>query len=253
MMRVSWSSSNWSRRPIPAALFLLLLCAAPGTAEDFPSLFGSHYTAAMTLVRQRQTEWTAGLRSLGADPSLLIPVVFPELLRRSILREGLESLGLATLYVSAGSRAADFSVGGFQMKPSFAERLEDALAGMPSLPAGLRPLLGVRDAGDGRAQRAERYQRLRGEQWQLLYLAGFGLVVDAIFPPDGTGDEGRIRFLAAAYNHGFWQSRGEIGSAAGLRLFPNGGLPGVGQQYRYADVAVDFYERYWKEACAREP
>jgi hypothetical protein len=224
----------------------LALCASLAHAQDFETIFGGRYQGALSVVRARQSSWRAGLEGLGADAQVLVPVVFPELLRRSVIREGMEDFGLATLYVSGGRDAADFSVGVFQMKPSFVETLEESLAALPSLPDALRPLLDHAGAPTGRDRRSLRYQRLLDEHWQLRYLAGFACIVGNRFPLESMGIEDRIRFLAAAYNHGYRHSREEIAAAGALQLFPNGARPHGRAQYRYTDVAVDFYDRYWR-------
>jgi hypothetical protein len=231
------------RTPLLVPLFL---CASLACAQDYEAVFGGRYREAMGIVHARQSSWIAACESLGADSRVLIPVVFPELLRRSIVREGVEDLGLATLYVAGGPAAADFSVGIFQMKPSFVEALEESMAGLPSVPDALRSIAEFPETRTERDRRAVRYRRLRDEGWQLRYLAGFAFIVRARFSQDSPSIEDRIRFLASAYNHGFLLSRDEIMEAESLRLFPNGSAPGRLAQYRYTDVAVDFYDRYWR-------
>jgi hypothetical protein len=225
------------------------LCATAAHAQDYPALFGGRYEAALSVVRSRQSDWIAGLAGLGADPRTLVPVVFPELLRRSLIRQGMEDLGVATLYVSGGADAADFSVGIFQMKPSFAEALERWLRNAETAPAALRGLLESGDAREDPERRARRWQRLRREDGELAYLACFGLAVRSRFTLSTLSAADSIRFLAAAYNHGFWGSRKEIEAAEETALFPMGAAATGGPRYRYADVSVDFYERYWKYAC----
>jgi hypothetical protein len=227
----------------------ITLCATTANAQDYPSIFGGRYQAALSVVRSRQSAWVAALSDLGADPRTLVPVVFPELLRRSAVRQGMEDLGVATLYVSGGAAAADFSVGIFQMKPSFAEALEQWLRGAEAAPMVLRGLLDHGEALEGPERRALRWERLRRESGELAYLACFGLAVRSRFPLDALSVTERIRFLAAAYNHGFQGTRREIEDAEKAACFPMGAAATGGPRYRYADVSVDFYERYWKYAC----
>ena len=52
---------------------------------------------------------------------MAIAVVFPELIRYSALRDKIEITLLKSLYIYKGDDYADFSIGQFQMKPSFAE------------------------------------------------------------------------------------------------------------------------------------
>ena len=52
---------------------------------------------------------------------LAIAVIFPELVRYSALRDKMEITLLKALYINLGDEYANFSIGQFQMKPSFAE------------------------------------------------------------------------------------------------------------------------------------
>ena len=65
----------------------------------------------------------------GQRPSNVLPIVFPELIRYSLFRDYLETTMLERLYVKEGTSGADFSIGHFQMKPSFAEKIEIAAKG----------------------------------------------------------------------------------------------------------------------------
>jgi hypothetical protein len=183
---------------------------------------------------------------MGADAETLIPVIFPELLRYSLFRSEVESLGLATLYVAEGTQAADFSIGRFQMKPSFVEALEGAVAALPSVPPALSCILEFPGAATDRDRRALRVRRLQSDAWQLLYLCCFSRVMESRFAMAPLSAVERIRLLSSAYNHGFWKTREQIDAAGLLHLYPNGRAFGRPSPYRYADVAVDFYERYWR-------
>jgi hypothetical protein len=215
-------------------------------AQDFELIFGRRWEAAANHVLQVAPRWCGRLHDLGADPASLVPVVFPELLRRSLIRSGAERLGLGTLYVARGRGAADFSVGVFQMKPSFVEDLETASAALATAPTDVRSIGEYPGIESEWQRRAERLRRLQTEDWQLRYLACFYLVEAGRFGIDGLSIPERVGFLSAAYNHGFLRPREEIEAARFLRLFPGGGRPGMSSPYRYCDVAVDFYERLWR-------
>ena len=110
--------------------------------------------------------------------------------------------------------------------------------------AGLAAFAGGQDGTHGRAMRID---RLRDERWQLCYLAAFAHLVETRLPLGGLDTADKVVFLAAAYNRGFWLPREEIERSKTWRLFP-ARLPVFGQgPFGYADVAVDFYERYWRE------
>ncbi len=228
----------------------LLLLARLAVSEDFQKALGGRYLVALEYVKTRGDSWCRQLESLGADPRTLVPVIFPELLKYSLFRNEVESLGLAVLYVTGGMERGGFSIGRFQMKPSFIEALEARLAAVPHLPGPLEGIIDFQGKADENARRALRLDRLREEKWQVLYLAGFSFVANSRFDLESLSDEESVRFLSAAYNRGFWFSPEEICTAETWRLFPRGsaGPPGP---FRYSDIAVDFYRTYWSSMYNR--
>jgi hypothetical protein len=229
-------------------LLLLHLPGSPAAAQQPPryrALLGAHYESALDYLASRSTSLIATLRNAGQDPDLLVPVVFPELVRYSIIRDRIEITGLKVFYVYLGGEFADFSIGRFQMKPSFVEELEKAVRRYR-----LRAFFELLDYGDTRDEREirrARVARLEQEFWQERYLACFGAVLTRRFPHEqAMKPEERIEFAAAAYNRGFWKSEGDIRQSAQRALFPYGTeYPGL--QYRYSDVAVGFYLHEWPE------
>jgi hypothetical protein len=218
-----------------------VLCVS---GEDFRQGFGGRYADALRYVETRADAWCIRLASLGADPHILVPVIFPELLKYTMFRDDVEILGLAMLYVSGGTARGNFSIGRFQMKPSFVEALEAEMVRRPDLPAGLQAIAEYPAGTDAKGKRTIRIDRLRSEAWQVTYLAGFFAVLSSRFDLAALPTEERLRFVAAAYNRGFWYPAAEIKRAEGLRIFPRGagGSPGP---YRYTDIAVDFFEAFW--------
>ena len=60
----------------------------------------------------------------GIRTELAVAVVFPELVRYSALMDFMETTAVKALYQQKGVKGADFSIGRFQMKPSFVADLE---------------------------------------------------------------------------------------------------------------------------------
>ena len=58
------------------------------------------------------------------DYEICSSIDFPELIRYSVLKDKMEGYILMTFYKLHGSKFSDYSVGYFQMKPSFIENLE---------------------------------------------------------------------------------------------------------------------------------
>jgi hypothetical protein len=235
------------RRALLSAL--ALFCSVSVAAEDFRAGFGSRYLDAVRDVEAHADPWCSRLAELGADPRILVPVVFPELLKYTVFRDDIETLGLAVLYVSGGTSRGNFSIGRFQMKPSFIEALEAEISRRPDLPAGLRAIAEFPPNADARGRRSLRVDRLHSETWDLTYLAAFYAVVASRFDLASLPVEERLRFVAAAYNRGFWYPAAEIRRAEQFRIFPHGagGSPGP---YRYTDIAVDFFTTVWDNLYA---
>ncbi len=220
------------------------LCALSAGADDARQGFGDRYADAVHYVESRADVWCSRLGGMGADARVLVPAVFPEILKYTSFRDDIETLGLAVLYVSGGTARGNFSIGRFQMKPSFVEALEAQVARRPDLPATLRAITGFPAGATEKDRRTIRIERIRSEQWQLTYLGAFYAVVASRFDLGGLSVEDQVRFVAAAYNRGFWYSAEEIRRAEGFRIFPHGsrGSPGP---YRYTDIAVDFFKSTW--------
>jgi hypothetical protein len=231
----------WRRALLSAFALAFSVSAA---AEDFRQGFGERYLEAVRYVEAHADAWCGRLAQLGADPRILVPVIFPELLKYTVFRDDIETLGLAVLYVSGGTARGNFSIGRFQMKPSFIETLEAEIARRPDLPSAVRAIAEFPNGASLKERRAIRLDRIRSEAWQVTYLAGFFAIASSRFDLRGLSIEERIRFVSAAYNRGFWYPASEITRAEGFRIFPHGsgGSPGP---YRYTDIAVDFFETFW--------
>ena len=108
----------------------------------------------------------------GGDYEIFSSMIFPELVRYSVVREKIENIILLTVYKLHGPKYADYSVGLLQMKPSFIEKLEDDVQEYDDFrkfsfiweyPKGLNP----------REVRGMRIERMMNLTWQIDYLICF--------------------------------------------------------------------------------
>lgn len=234
-------------RMISAAL-LGAWAVAAATAQERPyeEIFGFHYREALCILQEQDAALRESIASRGGGADVLISVIFPELLRYSLLRDRMETAGLKIFYVHLGEnsgRFGNFSIGLFQMKPAFVEDLEHAVVSFDLMdrfrdvveyPCGV----GVKEI------RRMRVNRLESPKWQAVYLACFGEVMDRRF--HGTAWESvedRIGFYATAFNHGFLADEEEIRRWEDAEIFPYG-IGYDGKQCAYADVARTFYRKY---------
>jgi hypothetical protein len=226
-----------------AALSLTCVCrAAFAAAEDYAAVFGQKYEDAERFL-QKNTWMPGALQLSPEDTRIALAVVFPEIIRYSALEDEIQVRGLKVLYVQYGRKYANFSIGRFQMKPSFVEHLEadcdrllsaeeKATAGIPGF-----------ERGDTAELRKRRILRLDDMAWQVLYLRLFMLVMQKRYGSiHFAGAEDRLCFYATAYNAGYSAGERFLRRAMEERrfhtelLFPK-------TTYSYADVALFFFRR----------
>lgn len=210
-------------------------------SKDYQKNFGDKYTEAENYFVENN--WiTDTLRRHNVDPSIACSIVFPEVMRYSSLRDFAETKSLEVLYIQYGSKYADFSIGRFQMKPSFAAKLEkDWLKLMEKeIVSGIiRPS----DTVDDTSSRILRINRLKDQEWQVRYLVMYCKVVDIRFHdklfskniPD-------IEFLASAYNLGYWCDSIQITNNE-MRNYYYTGIFKPKECLNYCDISVYYYKK----------
>jgi hypothetical protein len=228
---------------IAGFLFLVLTCRGQDTPEEESSLyrsaFGDKYTEALAYL-SGQSWIPETLHARGISPTFAEAIVFPEVIRYSAIRDMVEMHGLITLYVQYGSAYSDFSVGRFQMKPSFALQVEkDAKL----LTASKEAILNSLDTSDTPKARLERIQRLNSETWQIQYLIGFIDIMDHIYGNTFSADiAGKLKFFATAYNCGYTKPEPVIRKKMKEKHFHTA-LLRSDVCYNYGDIALDFYNQ----------
>jgi hypothetical protein len=218
---------------------LLFLALLPTLALSQPCMerYERDCLFATTFYEAHKQDFEQAAARTGLSAPLLFAIVAPELTQYSSLGNRVETYSLKVFYVQRGRSYADFSIGLFQMKPSFVECLEDSLLSRKHLHAAFENCL-LPDP-DSRTARAERVRRLGQLEWQLTYLALFCELVRERFPAQSSlPDDERLIFYSAAYNAGFHKSETAILQTAKQALFPHFSR----EKYRYSDVALCFYK-----------
>jgi hypothetical protein len=221
---------------------MLALACTPTVddATDYAALFSEDWTAATEYAAAERGEWVDIFEAFGIDPLLAEAVVFPELVRYSSLRDAAETAAVRALYQQRGSRGADFSIGRFQMKPSFAESVERQWVASPeSADWGL-----TFDTADNTNARRARVRRLSYPLWQCTYLAMFLSSLYWQHPELADAPtEQQVRLCAAAYNGGETKSLETIKRLSERRFFHTDFLPTAATEYHcYSDIAEYYYE-----------
>lgn len=153
----------------------------------------------------------------------------------------METRALEVLYIQYGTPFADFSVGHFQMKPSFAESIEADLLSSASRSVGSWPAGWSISDSSGVSLRTSRLLRLKSTEGQLWYLRAFMNLVHDLFPSwDTLSPEIQLRYYATAYQGGYHRIKEEIESAAQESYFFTG-LPIAAIRYSYSDISAFYY------------
>ena len=211
---------------------------------DFATIFGEDYQKAMTFCTTHKAEIEKKANQYGLPADQLTAIVFPELIRYSTFQNFFETKALEYVYVQQGSAVADFSIGYFQMKPSFAESLEEALIEKEALKKQFKSLLILKSYPLSK-QREIRIERLKKLSWQLDYLCCFYLLTKQKFKVElsSLNSQKQLKFLATAYNTGFHKSLVAIEKAMHRASYPYGSKYPEAQQYSYAAVALNYYQQ----------
>lgn len=203
---------------------LSLLTFAPFTGKvDLPTAYiHSHF--------DQLTEEQVFALSIGA----------PEISRYQEVQNLLETEVLELTYVTHGSGLVDFSIGPFQMKPSFIERLEYEV----ETRCELSNYLWITEYPDcdSQAMRKQRIQHISDPKYILTYLEAFQNYCQLAYELDKMTLAEQLKFIATAYNLGFDRSNEEILAYQGKAYFPYG--PNFqGKQSPFADLSLAIYNQ----------
>jgi len=160
-------------------------------------------------------------------------IVAPEVGFYSYIEDYVEYKTMCLLYIQYGT--ADFSIGSFQMKPSFAETIENEICKNRMLKKKYAKLI-IKNK-DSKKCRKIRIDRLTKIMWQTKYLSAF-IDISRIktFNIKFNDVEDKIKYWAILYNSGLDLSESRVYKMQERKLFPRfyGG-------YNYADVVLEFY------------
>ena len=220
---------------------LLLMCgvAVVSAAQPYRRQFDDQWKKADEIVREHHQSWEAVFTSLDADSRVCEAIVFPEVLRWSRLRNTIEQATLNMFYIRNGKEGADFSIGLFQMKPSFAEKIEKAWMKSP-----LRHKYQLYFVNtDDEYSRRQRLERLNDEEWQCVYLALFIRLLLEREPSLAEKEPVElIRLMATAYNRDFEAGLDELERYSRARTFHLDLIPGEKTEYlSYSELSVGWY------------
>jgi len=222
-------------------LFLFNSISLFSQENNYRYVFHEDYAQAVISIKRIRPTLKKECDYFKVDPKLAEAIVFPELIRISILKEKIESAGLALFYVNYGKAYSNFSAGIFQMKPSFIEELEKFAEENKRL-IGSSHIFAYAANLDDKAMRKSRVVRIFSIEWQCRYVALFIKVLKQKFPIAEMIISERVLFCSSAYNYGFNKQYNEINRAKTLHLFPYG-IFSPFKQYSYADISLWYYNQ----------
>ncbi len=211
------------------------------TQPGFGETFGSRAANAGQILRSLDGDFELCSKLCNKSSRFLAALVFPEVMRYSSLKDDIETESLHTLYVELGEGYANFSIGLFQMKPSFAREVEQKAALL--LSDSLKQELMLAIDAVGTAERAQRVNRLQDKDWQMIYLTAFVCICDKIYSGKVFLNEAeRLQWYATVYNAGF--NKTDVYIARKIEqenFYLNQGMPG--KKFKYAAIAAWFYDQ----------
>ena len=218
-------------------LFWLFLTANASAQGD---LYCKEYEKdcqnAKSFFTEQKSKLEIAAKTCNLSAKFLFSIVAPEITQFSYLSNKIETYSLNVFYVQNGKAYSNYSIGIFQMKPSFIEALENYISSDNDLKTKYKKFLF--ENSNERPARVERLNRLGSIEWQIEYLTLFCNVVNHKFATTNfTNEEEKLRFYAAAYNSGFHKTEYKIKETEQKAFFPHFST----QKFRYSDIVVWFY------------
>lgn len=224
-------------------LLLILITLAPASAcygqkesqtIDVGQALGDKYYDALEYLEKNVWIYDTLVKA-NIAPELAYAVVFPSLTRYSALKDIMETGGMKTLYVQSGRKYAKYTVGRFQMKPSFAELVERNVVRYKIWDYKFK-------LTNNAKSRSERAKRLDSPQWQVQYLILYIKVMDKRFSHlRWKTPEDKVRFYATAFNVGFTKNERTIKYLMSRRSILKRSKD-MKSRVRHGDIAGWFYE-----------
>lgn len=209
------------------------LCVAQGRL--YSEIYKDECRDAMTYWQSHKKDFNIAACRAGVSAEFLFSIVAPEVSQYDRLMDKAQTYALKILYTQFGNGYADFSIGKFQMKPSFIEQLEYYIMDKDTL-LSLFPEVLIEDKV-GKSARIERISRLEDMDWQMVYISLFCKVLQYRFSNvEFVTNEEKLKFYANAYNRGFLFCSSVLRQKQ-KACFPHFAIA----KFCYADISLWFY------------
>ena len=172
------------------------------------------------------------MKELRGKKYEILAVVFPEIIRWNAFQDIIET-GMNEI----SNNNADFSIGIFQMKPSFVKNMENYVIKYDIKECDYILIQNL----DDQDVSTERISRLSQPYWQFKYACAYWRIAEHRFQGMNFNNmEERIQFYATAYNYGFLSSIDEIQKWQNKRVFPYGSKYPKPQD-SYSSISLIYY------------
>ncbi len=210
--------------------------------SDFGNTFGTKSILAEKKLNAMQQKFKLCSGICESNTTFMQSIVFPEVMRYNALKDGIESESLKTLYVQFGAEYANFSIGIFQMKPSFAVQVENKCREL--LPANIYEELQLNYQDKTPENiRAKRIERLMDDDWQMIYLTGFIAICNKTYSYKNFLNEAeKLQWYATVYNAGFYNTDQYIlNKISAANFYLNQQMPE--KKFKYAAISKWYYNK----------
>ncbi len=205
-------------------LFILILIFVLPPQPDYKEIFEEHYDRAELFIEDISEKSTAIFKRTEED-------------NKNYSNPDNDPLEL--VYINTG--LVDFSIGRFQIKPSFAEKVETyVLSDSIAYPDCYQIFSYPSD--DAIAIRRERVDRLKSLDYQIYYLSAFYKIMLSKYPRlKSWKTEYKVRFLSTAYNHDFEAPKSTIDEFIDKNFYP-WGIKRQSVKYNYSDISWFYFQ-----------
>jgi hypothetical protein len=208
---------------------------------NYQEIFGDDWNKAAAFELENRSWMQPLLEENNVSYPLAIAVIFPELIRYSALRDKMEITLLKTLYINLGEYYANFSIGQFQMKPSFAAMIRD------QSPAAMNRRSVISFKGPGDFTDIKNYRKsiitdMEDPKIQLTYLIAFFKICEKKYKTNRKRENDRLIFLSTAYNYGIDKTAEQINNMKDKKFFTTKLIKG--ETYSYSGISMFWYKQY---------
>ena len=221
---------------------ILFVSFTTPVTDNYKQAFGSDYNWAVNWLQHNKAVIQKNTDQFNIPAKELKAIIFPELIRYNTVFDAIEISSLKYLYVIEGKDYADFSVGYFQMKPSFAEMVEQDLAGLKDTFFISRSKInGLYKLADNEPNRKARIARITSLEMQLQYLCAFYKICEQRFADKKFSSTAeKVRFFSTSYNAGYHRTYESLQSFQKKKYYHTGKMF-TSQRYNYADISSYYF------------